>query len=178
MAKQITVHNESELQQYRDIIKKNLDKCVLQLQQLLQHRTSIEIFQTLKFEKSVTEPLSSEAENLIEVINQSMTYLVSVMAVEYLFNIYPSQSFIINWGNLSGYDIESTDGTIIGECFAATSYRSNNKLNKDLQRLADNDTAQHKYEFFYDKEFTENNRAFYVKKYKDIQIIKFDNMII
>lgn len=29
MAKQITVHNESELQQYRDMIKKNLDKCVL-----------------------------------------------------------------------------------------------------------------------------------------------------
>lgn len=55
------------------------------------------------------------------------------MAVEYLYKIYPAQAFIVNWGNVPGYDIESADGTIIAECFAATSYKSNGKLAADLK---------------------------------------------
>lgn len=72
-------------------------------------------------ENSVTEPLSGKAENLIEVINQSMTYLVSIMAVEHLYDVHKEQIFKINWVNVAGYDIESADGTIICECFASTS---------------------------------------------------------
>lgn len=85
------------------------------------------------------------------------------MAVEYLYKIYPAQAFIVNWGNVPGYDIESADGTIIAECFAATSYKSNGKLAADLKRLAGNIEAEHKYEFFYDKDFTENYKEYYKK---------------
>lgn len=176
MAEQIRVHNKSELGKYRKIIQDNLDKCVIQLKELLQGRNSVEIFQILKFEKSVTEPLSGKTENLIEVINQSMTYLVSIIAVEYLYDIHTEQTYIINWGNIAGYDIESVDGTIVCECFAATSYSSNGKLSKDLKRLSQNDIAIYKYEFFYDKEFKESQRSFYEEKYPGIQIVKFSDI--
>jgi hypothetical protein len=125
-----------------------------------------------KYEKLVAEPLSGKQENLIEVINQSMTYIVSIMAVEYLLKIFPDKAFVINWGNVSGYDILSEDGCVICECFAATSYRSNGKLSSDLKRL-NKASADYKYEFFYDKEYTESQHKYYHGKYPDIQIIKF-----
>ena len=107
MTESITVHSISELNIYKDKIVSNLNKCVNQLREILAHNYSLEIFQVLKFEKCVTEPLSGNDENLIEVINQSMTYGVSIMAVEYLYKIYSDQTFIINWGNIAGYDIQS-----------------------------------------------------------------------
>ena len=84
--------------------------------------------------------------------------MISIMAVEYLYKIYPAQAFIVNWGNVPGYDIESVDGTIIAECFAATSYKSNGKLTADLKRLAGNIEVEHKYEFFYLQHFLLNNQ--------------------
>ena len=176
MTKSIIIYNAAELQKYRNIIQSNLDKSNMQLQELMKAKTSLEIFQYFKFEKCVTEPLSGKQENLIEVINQSMTYLISVKAVEYLFNIYTNQTFIVNWGNASGYDIESEDGTVIGECFAATSFRSNGKLAADLKKLYKNKTARYKYEFFYDKEFTDRQKIYYENKYPEIRIIKFKGM--
>lgn len=50
------------------------------------------------------------------------------MAVEYLYKIYPAQAFIVNWGNVPGYDIESADGTIIAECFAAQAIKAMENL--------------------------------------------------
>ena len=175
MAQSIIVHNPDELKTYKDKIKSNLNKSVEQLQEELKNNNPLQVFQILKFEKCVTEPLSGNAENLIEVINQSMTYMVSIMAVEHLFKIHSDSSFIVNWGNVSGYDIESEDGTIICECFAATSYRSNGKLSADLKRL-DKGSVNYKYEFFYDKEFAEQHKAYYQEKYPEIQIIKFKEL--
>lgn len=176
MTESITVHSISELEKYKELINTNLEICINQLKELFKKNNALEIFQELKFEPCVTEPLSGKPENLIEVINQSMTYLVSIMAAEYLYNTYPEQVFKINWGNAAGNDIESLDGTIIAECFAATSYRSNGKLTADLKRLDMNKSALHKYEFFYDKEFSDKQKVYYENKYLGIEIIKFKNI--
>ena len=176
MSKQIVVHNTDELDKYKITILDNLNSSVNMLQQVLNDNDALKAFKVFKFEKMATEPLSGNPENLIEVINQAHTYLISIMAVEYLYKIYPTQTFIINWGNIPGYDIESVDGTIIAECFAATSYKSNGKLAADLKRLAGNAEAVHKYEFFYDKEFTESHREYYKEKYSDIEIVKFQDI--
>ena len=77
---------------------------------------------------------------------------------------------------MAGYDIESQDGTIIAECFAATSYKSNGKLTADLKRLNENKTALVKYEFFYDKEFKDEQKPFYNEKYPTVTIIKFSKI--
>ncbi|MDD3140537.1 MAG: hypothetical protein PHX08_16425 [Lachnospiraceae bacterium] len=125
MTKQITVSDLAQLKQYETVILENLQKGKEALEQGLKNRSALEFFQMLKFDKCVVEPLSGEPENLIEVVNQGMTYIVSLKAVEYLLKKHSEKSFTVNWGNISGYDIESTDGLIIGECFAATSFRSN-----------------------------------------------------
>lgn len=176
MSKQIVVHNTDELNNYKNTILNNLNNSVNMLRQVLNNNDALDVFKIFKFEKMTSEPLSGNPENLIEVINQAHTYLISIMAVEYLYKLHPAQAFIINWGNIPGYDIESVDGTIIAECFAATSYKSNGKLSADLKRLANNTEAEYKYEFFYDKDFTENHKEFYKEKYPDIEIVKFKDI--
>ena len=176
MTKQIVVHNTDELDNCKKTILNNLNRSVNMLHQVLNKNDALDAFKRFKFEKIAVEPLSGRAENLVEVINQSHTYLISIMAVEYLYKLYPAKAFVINWGNIPGYDIESVDGTIIAECFAATSYKSNGKLTADLMRLADNTEAEYKYEFFYDKDFTENHKEYYKEKYPDIEIVKFSKI--
>lgn len=66
------------------------------LQQVLNNNDALDAFKIFKFEKMALEPLPSKPEIFIEVINQPHTYLISIIAVEYLYNLYPVQSFIIN----------------------------------------------------------------------------------
>ena len=174
--KSIVMSNREDLNSYREKIFNNLNIGMDYLKELLDSNDAFEFFKCIKYDKTVIDPLTGEAENLIEVINQCQTYMVSIMAVEYLFSIHSKHSFKKNFGKIAGYDIESEDGSIIAECFASTSYRSNNKLVKDLHRLDSNKIAKYKYEFFYDLEFTENSKVYYQKKYPDIIIIKFNDI--
>lgn len=125
IGKQLHRSSIEELKAYKETIVNNLKESVEAVKTVINSCNALEMFRAFKFDKIAVEPLSGKAENLIEVVNQSQTYLVSIMAIEYLYKIYPYQSFKINWGNIPGYDIESVDGTIIAECFAATSYKSN-----------------------------------------------------
>lgn len=175
MTEKIVVRNMIELDKYRKTIIDNLSYSIENIREII-NNDALDIFKVFKFDKIAAEPLTGNKENLIEVINQTHTYLISIMAVEYLYEIYPSQKFVINWGNISGYDIESVDGSIIAECFAATSYKSNGKLTADLKRLVSNNTATYKYEFFYDKEFTDKHKEFYQEKYPGIEVIKFNEI--
>lgn len=176
MKRSIAVFNVDELRDYRNVINNNLKQGMVMLQKLINSVDTLSFFKSIKYEKTVIEPLTGQPENLLEVINQCQTYLVSIMALEYLFAKHSDISFRINFGNVSGYDIESEDGRIIAECFAATSYRSNGKLTKDLKRLAGNQKAIHKYEFFYDTEFTDIHKNYYQKQYPDIEIVKFEDV--
>lgn len=176
MDKQVEFLNQDELTKYKDRIKNNLQQAKMQLQQLIETCSEFELFEKFKFDKTVPDSLTGNPENLIEVINQSQTYIVSLLAMEYLFDCHPSQTFKLNLGNLPGYDIESLDGTIICECFAATSYQSNNKLNKDLERLYKNSSALIKYQFFYDRKFTDVVRENMERKYPDIHIVRFGKL--
>lgn len=173
MAEQIVIHNAHELEVYKKTILMNLDKNIKQIKYVIDTCDALDVFKAFKFDKIAIDPLSGNQENLIEVINQVQTYLVSIMAVEHLYQLFPMQEFIINWGNIPGYDIESLDGAIIAECFAATSYKSNGKLTSDLKRLSNESSATYKYIFFYDKEFTDNHKSYYKEKYPDVEIIKF-----
>ena len=176
MEKSVLIRNKEDLKHYREQIKMNLNLGFKNLVRLIETDDVLNVFQKMKFAKIVIEPLTGEPENLLEVVNQCHTYLVSIMGMEYLLEIFPDTSFTINFGNVFGYDIESEDGRIIAECFAATSYRSNGKLAADLKRLAENENAKYKYEFFYDKEFTEKNKTYYQDKYPDIMIVKFQEI--
>ena len=176
MANTVTINSADELRTYKATILSNLAKSVWDISAIIESENAQEVFRQFKFEKIATEPLSGKPENLVEVINQSQTYLVTLAATEYLLCLYPEKAFILNWGNVSGYDIESTDGTIVAECFAATSYRSNGKLTADMKRLCANQTALQKYEFFYANDFSDVSKEYYENKYDGVCIVKLESI--
>ena len=176
MASRVIISDKEQLVKYKQAIEENLEATIAEIQKVIISESAMEAFASFKYEKMAREPLSGEPENLIEVVNQSQTYLISLMAVEYLMKVHSDVSFKVNWGNHPGYDIESEDQRIIAECFAATSYRSNQKLVKDLKRLKENQIAEYKYEFFYDKGFEDSHRAYYEDNYPGIAIVKFTNI--
>lgn len=176
MANTVTIKSIEELYQYRETIFSNLAHSTWKIKSIIESENAHEVFKLFKFGKIAIEPLSGKPENLIEVVNQSQTYLVTLAAVEYLFPLFPDKAYILNWGNIGGYDIETNDGEIIAECFAATSYRSNGKLTADLKRLSSNKTALHKYEFFYAADFTESSKKYYERKYDGINIVRLESI--
>lgn len=176
MANTVTINSADELRKHKANILSNLAKSVWDIRSIIESEDAQEVFRQFKFEKIATEPLSGNPENLVEVINQSQTYLVTLAATEHLLRLYPEKAFTLNWGNVSGYDIESTDGTIVAECFAATSYRSNGKLIADLKRLCANQTALQKYEFFYTSDFSDASKEYYENKYDGVCIVKLESI--
>ena len=110
------------------------------------------------------------------MVNQYQTYLVTLKALEFLFEKYSNKSFIARFGNIAGYDIESTDGEIVAECFASVSYKNNKKLDKDLEMLNSITCCPIRYEFFYDRDFNADNYTAYKIKYPEINIIKFETL--
>lgn len=69
MSKQIAVHNIDKLDKYKNAILNNLNNSANMPQQVLNNNDSLDVFKIFKFEKIATEPLSTNPENLIEVIN-------------------------------------------------------------------------------------------------------------
>jgi hypothetical protein len=110
---------------------------------------ALSLLHQLRFHQVGFCPLTSEPLNVIEQLNQTFTVLCSLRAVEELLVLHPDAGgFRVALGASSGRDIESVvPGLVAAEVFAATSPSSNNKLNADLKRLAD-DNSEHRYVFF------------------------------
>ena len=98
-------------------------------------------------------------------------------AAEDLMNRYPGISFDVQLGVGSGYDVRSTDGRIVAECFAVTTISSNDKLNKDCKKLMKSD-ALVKCVYFYSHQDTEKKIQNRMKQYPEIQIkrISFEEL--
>ena len=146
MANTVTISSAEELSRYKPTILSNLRKSVQDIKAMIDSEDAQEIFKHFKFDKIATEPLSGKPENLVEVINQSQTYFVTLAATEYLLSHY------------------------------ATSYRSNGKLTADLKRLFGDRTAARKYEFFYACDFSDTSKKYYENKYVGVCIVKLDSI--
>ena len=107
------------------------------------------LLRALRFETRGLDPLTGEPLNVVEQLNQTFTILVSLRAVERLIELHPEASgFRLALGTSSGRDIESVEPNLVAaEVFAATRPGSNQKLKKDMLRLA-TDPARHRYIFF------------------------------
>jgi hypothetical protein len=116
----------------------------------------------MKFEAVGRHPIEDRALNFVEQINQTFSYLVALNAAKWLLEVHPDASgFSLAPGAhaTQRLDIMSVVPDLVGaEAFAATSPRSNNKLDKDLRRLA-GDPAQHRYAFFYSPGFEPGRHA-------------------
>ncbi len=109
----------------------------------------LELFTALRFETVGHDPLTGEALNVIEQLNQTFTILVSLRAVERLIEMHPeANGFRLALATSSGRDIKSVEPDLVAaEVFSATHPGSNQKLRKDIARLT-SDPARHRYVFF------------------------------
>ena len=144
MSKEWIFADKKQVQMLRQKIIKNTDT-YMSIPQL----HGIYFLRAIKFEKLGFDPISEERTNFIEQVNQTFTYLVSLQAIDFLLEQFPNKRFKANFGVKAGYDIESIDGEVICECFAATTPNSNRKLQKDAERLDENTTAAYKYVIYY-----------------------------
>jgi hypothetical protein len=110
----------------------------------------IELLRSLKFEQRGRHPLEPRPLNVIEQVNQTFTCLVTLKAVELLFEWHPQLTKIkLNVGTKAGSDIESLDTTFAAEVFAAVDPKNNRKLKRDVEKVAKRVDAQHRYVFFH-----------------------------
>ena len=111
----------------------------------------IEVLRQMKFTEMAWHPVDDRPLNLVEQLNQTWTYLVTLKALPFLFERHPSSGgFRLNLGTASGTDIESViPGVVAAEVFAAVHPKNNRKLEKDLKKLAlECASAQFRYVFF------------------------------
>ena len=142
--------NISEVEKHLEMLNESANAAQINILELSETRNGLQLLEEIKYEKIGYDPLNSERElNLIEQVNQTFTYLASFKAVEILFQQHPEVSqFVLNLGTTAGTDIESIDSVgIAAEVFAATRPSSNNKLNKDFEKVKATNKA-HKYVFF------------------------------
>ncbi len=109
----------------------------------------LELLTALRFQTVGHDPLTGEALNVIEQLNQTFTILVTLRAVERLIVMHPeANGFRLALATSSGRDIESVEPDLVAaEVFSATHPGSNQKLKKDIARLT-SDPARHRYVFF------------------------------
>jgi len=111
--------------------------------------TPLDLLTALRFKTVGHDPLTGKPLNLVEQLNQTFTILVSLRAVEQLIQLHPeANGFRLALGTSSGRDIRSVEPNVVAaEAFSATHPGSNQKLKKDIARLA-SDPARHRYVFF------------------------------
>jgi hypothetical protein len=97
----------------------------------------LQVLRQIKFTELAWHPLDGRPLNLVEQINQTWTYLVSLKALPVLFERHPEAGgFRLHLGTASGTDIVSLNpGMVAAETFAAVRPANNAKLEKDLRKL-------------------------------------------
>ncbi len=141
MLKSFTVNDINKPEQLEQKLYESMDKALLQISFEINSKSSQTLFSKMKFGGIGFDPLDSKRElNIVEQINQSFTYLASFYALEVLFTEYPELApFRLNLGTAPGSDIESECSELAAEVFAAVAPTSNQKLEKDINKVLETD---------------------------------------
>jgi hypothetical protein len=150
MTKRVTIRGHEDIDRYREELLASAEETQIRVRELAGSVGSIELLYRMNFEEIGCDPLDSSRKlNLIEQLNQTFTYAVSLKAAEYLLNHHADlRSLTLNLGTRSGWDMEtSEDGGLAAEVFASVHPSNNRKLEKDIQKVAAAE-AKHRYVFF------------------------------
>ena len=145
------VESKSKVAELRSKIYANANKTYDRIVQTIEDNSPFELFADIKFNKFGVDPIEGTPLNFIEQLNQMFSDLVVLYAVEELLSKYPDKTFEVNFGAKAGIDIQSSDKTVVAECFAATTVDSNSKLSKDAKKLMKLPAEVEKYIYFYSK---------------------------
>ena len=163
----MVVNTHEQVAQLRKTIVENATSAFSELKEFSQQTDALQFFASIKFVPIGKDPLTGVPLNLIEQINQTYSNLVVLAAAHDLIDRYPGKSFDLQLGASSGFDVQSTDGEVVAECFAVTSVSSNDKMNKDCKKLMNSGVA-HKYIFFYTYQDSDKKLQNRYNKYPDI----------
>jgi len=111
----------------------------------------LQVLRRLKFTEMAWHPIDDRPLNLVEQINQTWPYLVTLKALPILFERHPEAGgFRLNLGTEGGTDIESLSPNVVAaETFAAVHPSNNGKLMKEVWKLVrERPEAQARYVFF------------------------------
>lgn len=153
------ISSNEQIYELRKKIFESADIAVMNLRETMEQVSPIGLLFLMKFDKTGVDPVDGTKLNLIEQLNQLFSDLVALEAVNDLLKRYPGKEFEIHLGTEAGFDVESTDGEVVCECFAVTTAGSNGKLKKDAEKLLLKAPTKMKYIYFYsqnDKEETLN----------------------
>jgi hypothetical protein len=167
------VNSKEQVAELRNAIATNAETSYLELHERMTQMQAMDFWAAFKFDRIGHDSISGQPQNLIEQINQMYSNLVVLSAVDDLLDNHPGISFELQLGVSSGYDIQSTDGQVVAECFAVTSVSSNNKLSKDSKKLLAA-PAMHKHIYFYSHEDSDKKLQNQYLKYPEIQFKKVD----
>lgn len=148
----IIVHTATDIDPLLDRLRAAATRTV----QALAHLTAsepdgIEVLRRIKFTEMAWHPIDDRPLNLVEQVNQTWTYLVTLKALLFLFERHPEAGgFRLNLGTEGGTDIVSVVPNLVAaEVFAAVHPANNRKLVKDRQKLVrECPDAQTRYVFF------------------------------
>lgn len=149
MKKPIEISSVEQLRVLKSNVLETMAKTASELSQLQADVLPLGLFSAMKFGGVGCDPLQPNRKlNIIEQINQAFTYLASFQASELLLREHPECAPLrLNLGTAPGSDIESTDGVLAAEVFAAVNPTNNQKLKKDIEKVAATD-AQLRYSIF------------------------------
>lgn len=181
MNKHLEFSCETELANVRRRIITQAERAANAVHSVLSNTSGVHALKAIKFQKIIHDEVFGENLNFIEYLNQTFTYLVCFYAGKELLQQFPGKTVVLNLGTQPGYDVMTTDGFVVCECFAATSAKSNEKLKKDAFRVYSSSTAVDKRVYYY-SENTASETA-YIKRIEaqhgDITLrnISFDELI-
>jgi hypothetical protein len=146
-----------------DNLKNELDK-----------KSPAELLYKMKFSAIGRDPLEDRNLNIIEQLNQLFTYKVSFQGVKYLLkNNIEDSPYIVNLGTAKGYDIESKNGHLIAEVFAATKPQNNQKLLNDVKKLNEG-VAKRKFVFYHSPQKHSSQEKYQAEHF--VEIIFFETI--
>ena len=170
--KEMIIKDINQVEGLKKQINDNIDLTVNEVKKVIQEE-SIESLAKLKFDKTAFYSLNNTKINFIEMLNQTYSDLVILCGVKELIEKYPGKTFKVNMGALNGFDIVSTDGDVVAECFAVVSVFNNQKIIKDSQKLMEKSDSKGKYIFFYSREDDDSEIEKISKEYRNINYIRY-----
>lgn len=110
------LESEEQVQLLRASVREAVERAAATMRELLENQSAMVALARMKFEELGFHPLEERRLNLIEQVNQTFTYLVSLAAAEDILIRHPSSAPLhLNLGISSGHDLISPSQSVVAE---------------------------------------------------------------
>jgi len=168
----MVIKTAEEIENCKRAIFDNANETHERLKEKIRLLSATEFLEELKFDRLGADPMKGTELNFIEQLNQMFSDLVVLEGALRLLRLYPGKELRLNLGPSSGFDIASTDGEIVAECFAVTTATSNRKLEKDCSKLMSKAPVKQKYIYFYSRNDADEKLRRIYEKYPEITCVR------